>query len=53
MKMLNKNDNVLTTEDVDGNEQGSNVIIDHSNSNKISYEIHAAIDNIKKLVIFN
>ena len=53
LKRLNKNDNRLTTKDVDenleddDNEEENNVIINPSNSDRVLYEVQAAIDDVK------
>jgi hypothetical protein len=53
LKRLNKNDNRLTTEDVDenleddDNEEENNVIVNPDNSERVLYEVQAAIDDVK------
>jgi len=53
LKRLNKNDNRLTTKDVDenleddDNEEENNVIINPNNSDRVLYEVQAAIDDVK------
>ena len=53
LKRLNKNDNRLTTKDVDenleddDNEEENNVIINPNNSERVLYEVQAAIDDVK------